>query len=533
MKKNEHVFGVCSGYTSDGHGVVKIDGFPLFVKGMMDKESGELVVTLVKKSYGFARLLKLDKVNEERVNPACPIAKQCGGCQLQHMSYKEQLAFKKQKVQDVIERIAKLNVQVEDVLGMAQPDHYRNKGQIPVGVVKGQVVTGFYRINSNTIIDTDSCGIQSEKINAVLQTMRSLFKKYGNAGVFRHLLIKHAFVTGEVMVVWIVRQKKFAHREEMVQELVQTIPEIKSVVLNLNTREDNVILGKQEEVLYGESFITDEINGLKFHISAKSFYQVNPVQTKVLYGKALEFCNLKGNETVIDLYCGVGTISMFLAQKAGKVIGIEIVEQAVRDARENAALNGLDNVKFVCSDAAAYAKKMSEQGGRADVVVVDPPRKGCDQVTLGSIVQMAPERLVYVSCDPATLVRDLRILEGKGYRVEVVQPVDMFPWTHHVETVVLLSQQKPDDTIEIDLDLDELDATSAELKATYQEIKDYVLKEFGLKVSNLYISQIKRKCGIEVGENYNLPKTENPKVPQCPKEKEEAIKAALKYFAMI
>lgn len=206
--------------------------------------------------------------------------------------------------------------------------------------------------------------------------MRSLFKKYGNAGVFRHLLIKHAFVTGEVMVVWIVRQKKFAHREEMVQELVQRMPEIKSVVLNLNTREDNVILGKQEEVLYGESFITDEINGLKFHISAKSFYQVNPVQTKVLYGKALEFCNLKGNETVIDLYCGVGTISMFLAQKAGKVIGIEIVEQAVRDARENAALNGLDNVEFVCSDAAAYAKKMSEQGGRADVVVVDPPRKG-------------------------------------------------------------------------------------------------------------------------------------------------------------
>ena len=442
MKKNEHVFGVCSGYTSDGHGVVKIDGFPLFVKGMMDKESGELVVTLVKKSYGFARLLKLDKVNEERVNPACPIAKQCGGCQLQHMSYKEQLAFKKQKVQDVIERIAKLNVQVEDVLGMAQPDHYRNKGQIPVGVVKGQVVTGFYRINSNTIIDTDSCGIQSEKINAVLQTMRSLFKKYGNAGVFRHLLIKHAFVTGEVMVVWIVRQKKFAHREEMVQELVQTIPEIKSVVLN------------QEEVLYGESFITDEINGLKFHISAKSFYQVNPVQTKVLYGKALEFCNLKGNETVIDLYCGVGTISMFLAQKAGKVIGIEIVEQAVRDARENAALNGLDNVKFVCSDAAAYAKKMSEQGGRADVVVVDPPRKGCDQVTLGSIVQMAPERLVYVSCDPATLARDLRILEGKGYRVEVVQPVDMFPWTHHVETVVLLSKLKTKKHVDIELQAD-------------------------------------------------------------------------------
>ena len=441
MKKNEHVFGVCSGYTSDGHGVVKIDGFPLFVKGMMDKESGELVVTLVKKSYGFARLLKLDKVNEERVNPACPIAKQCGGCQLQHMSYKEQLAFKKQKVQDVIERIAKLNVQVEDVLGMAQPDHYRNKGQIPVGVVKGQVVTGFYRINSNTIIDTDSCGIQSEKINAVLQTMRSLFKKYGNAGVFRHLLIKHAFVTGEVMVVWIVRQKKFAHREEMVQELVQTIPEIKSVVLNLNTREDNVILGKQEEVLYGESFITDEINGLKVHISAKSFYQVNPVQTKVLYGKALEFCNLKGNETVIDLYCGVGTISMFLAQKAGKVIGIEIVGPAIVNAKENARRNNITNVEFICSDAADYAKKVVDNKIKLDVVCVDPPRKGCAASVLENIVQMSPKRIVYVSCDAATLARDLHILEGLGYKTQMVQPVDMFPQTYSVECVALLSRK--------------------------------------------------------------------------------------------
>ncbi len=441
MKKNDKFIGICNGYTKDGYGVVKVDGFPLFVKGMMDQEEAELVVTLVKKTYGYAKVLKLLKSNEERREPICPIAKQCGGCQLQHMSYKEQLSFKKQKVQDVMDRIAKIKIQVEDTLGMQEPYYYRNKGQIPVGIQKGNVVTGFYRINSNAIIDTDCCKIQSEKINNVLQQMKKLFRKYENAVVFRHLLIKHAFVTNEIMVVWITRQPTFPHMKEMAQDLVEAIPEIKSVIVNVNTRKDNVILGNDEYLVYGKDSIVDEIDGLQFHISSKSFYQVNPVQTKVLYGKALEFCQLNGNETVIDLYCGVGTISMFLAKKAGKVIGVEIVEQAIENAKDNAKRNHLDNVEFICSDAASYAKKLSEEGMKPDVVVVDPPRKGCDITTLESIVTMSPKRLVYVSCDPATLARDIQILEQHNYHAEIVQPVDMFPFTHHVETIVLLSRK--------------------------------------------------------------------------------------------
>lgn len=442
MKKNEHVTATCTGYTKDGHGVVKIDGYPLFVKGMMKDETAELVVTMAKKTYGYARALNYTTQNENRVEPFCKLAKQCGGCQLQHMNYEEQLNFKKQKVQDVIDRIAKLDIQVEDVLGMQEPYYYRNKGQIPVGVSDQGVLTGFYRIHSNTIIDMDHCGIQSQMINKVLVEMRRLLNKYKNAEVFRHLLIKHAFVTDEVMVVFITRKKDFKGKQEMAQELANAIPEIKSIIVNVNTRNDNVILGQDEYVIYGQDYITDEIDHLKFHISAKSFYQVNPVQTNVLYHKALEYCALKGDETVIDLYCGVGTISMFLAKKAGHVIGIEIVEQAIENAKENAALNGLDNIDFVCSDAASYAKKLSDEGLHPDVVVVDPPRKGCDQVTIDSIVKMNPDRIVYVSCDPATLARDLQIFETLNYHCHVVQPVDMFPHTHHIENVVWMSKEK-------------------------------------------------------------------------------------------
>lgn len=532
MKKNEHVNGVCCGYTKDGHGVVKIEGFPLFVKGMLEGEEGELVITMVKKSYGYARLLNLHKTSSERVEPICPVAKQCGGCQLQHMSYKEQLRYKKQKVQDVIDRIAKLDLKVKDVLGMENQLHYRNKGQIPVGLKNNIVQTGFYRINSNDIIDMNACMIQSERINTVLAVMKELLVKYKNASVFRHLLIKDGFHTKETMVVWITRKKNFPHKEEMVKELVERLPFIKSIVLNLNTREDNVILGEKEELLYGQSYITDTIHGLKFHISSKSFYQVNPVQTEILYGKALEFCEIKGNETILDLYCGVGTISMFLAQKAKKVIGIEIVEQAIENAKENALHNGITNIEFVCSDAASYAKKVSDENLKPDIVVVDPPRKGCDQVTLDSIVKMSPQRIVYVSCDPATLARDLRILENSGYHCVKVQPVDMFPYSHHIESVVLLSQRRPDTHIDIKLDLSELDITAAETKATYQEIKDYVFEKFALKVSSLYISQVKTKCGIIERENYNKGK-DGHRVPKCPKEKEDAIMDALKHFNMI
>lgn len=441
MKKNDRIVGTCLNYTHDGHGVVKVDGYPIFVKDMLKGEEGDIVITLAKKNYAFGKLWKLIKASPERVQPPCPIAKQCGGCQLQHMSYQEQLVFKKQKVQDVITRLAKIELDVQDVLGMQNQLYYRNKGQIPVGLQSGHTVTGFYRINSNTIIDTDHCLIQSERINEVLKVMRTLLKKYENTEFFRHLLIKDGFATGEVMVVWITKKMNFPHMQEMKEELLASLKFIKSIIVNVNTREDNVILGDQEHVLHGPRAIMDTIHDLKFHISSKSFYQVNPRQTEVLYGKALEFCDLHGDETVVDLYCGVGTISMFLAQKAKHVIGIEIIPQAIEDAKENADLNHLTNIEFVCSDATTYAKKLNDTNVHPDIVVVDPPRKGCDEETLASIVIMNPKKIVYVSCDPATLARDLKFLVAQGYQVDVVQPVDMFPFSFHVESVVLMSRK--------------------------------------------------------------------------------------------
>ena len=342
------------------------------------------------------------------------------------------------------------------------------------------------------------------------------------------------------MVCLVVNGKKLPKAERLIEKLIQ-IEGMTSITISPNTRRDNVIMGDSYEILWGQGYITDYIGNVKYQISPLSFYQVNPVQTEKLYGLALEYADLKGDETVWDLYCGIGTISLFLAQKAKQVYGVEIVPQAIDDAKENAKINAIDNAEFFVGKAeevlpeyyAEYEREHNGETAHADVIVVDPPRKGCDETLLETIVKMQPEKVVYVSCDSATLARDLKYLCANGYEITVCRGVDQFPQTVHVETVVLLSQQKPDDTIEIDLDLDELDATSAELKATYQEIKDYVLKEFGLKVSSLYISQVKRKCGIEVGENYNLPKSENARVPQCPKEKEDAIKAALKYFAMI
>lgn len=440
MKKNDHIIAKCEGYTNEGHGVVKIDGYPLFVKGMMKDEEGELIVTLMKKTYGYAKLHRLIKASSKRQEPICPLAKQCGGCQLQHMQYEEQCVFKTQKVKDVMQRIAKSNVEVQKVLAASSSLHYRNKGQVPIGYDGIQSKMGFYRLNSNQIIDCHHCYIQSEKINAIMESFRSLIDLYDIASYFRHLLIKDGFESGEVMVVLIAHTHRIPQIKEVCKELVSKHDCIKTIVLNINQRNDNVILGDKEMVLYGSGQIHDILDGLKFSISSKSFYQVNPIQTKVLYQTALDFAQLSGNETVIDLYCGVGTISMFLARKAKKVIGIEIVDAAIQDAKRNAKLNGIDNIEFYCADAGTYAKKLSDAKMVPDVVVVDPPRKGCDRLTLESIVMMSPQRIVYVSCDPATLARDIAILDTLGYKCEKVQPVDMFPYTHHVESVCLLSR---------------------------------------------------------------------------------------------
>ena len=359
------------------------------------------------------------------------------------------------------------------------------------------------------------------------------YNEVNHTGLVRHIFTRIGKYTGEIMVCLVINGKRIPAADEFVNAL-KNVPGMTSICLNINQEKSNVILGNTVKCLWGKPYITDKIGDVAYQISPLSFFQVNPVQTQKLYRTALEYAGLTGEETVWDLYCGIGTISLFLAQCAKKVYGVEIVPQAIEDARKNALLNHIKNAEFFVGKAEEVLPEQYEKYGvYADVIVVDPPRKGCDEKLLRCMVQMAPKRIVYVSCDPATLARDLHFLEENGYKVEKVRCVDMFSHSVHVETVVLLSQLKPDDTIEIDLDLDELDATSAETKATYEEIKEYVKEKYQLKVSNLYISQIKRKCGIEVGINYNLPKSENSRVPQCPPEKEKAIREALEYFQMI
>ena len=554
MNKNDIVTVEITDIGVSGEGIGHVDGYTLFIKDAVIGDVVEAKVMKAKKNYGYARLMKVITPSEYRVEPKCAFARRCGGCQIQEMSYNRQLVFKDQKIRGNLERIGgftkdQIDTVMQPVVGMEHPFGYRNKAQFPFGTDKeGNPITGFYAGRTHDIIANTDCalGVEQNKeiLEIILQYMReNKIKSYDEKtgkGLIRHALIRYGFKTKEIMVCLVVNGKKLPKAERLIEKLIQ-IEGMTSITISPNTRRDNVIMGDSYEILWGQGYITDYIGNVKYQISPLSFYQVNPVQTEKLYGLALEYADLKGDETVWDLYCGIGTISLFLAQKAKQVYGVEIVPQAIDDAKENAKINAIDNAEFFVGKAeevlpeyyAEYEREHNGETAHADVIVVDPPRKGCDETLLETIVKMQPEKVVYVSCDSATLARDLKYLCANGYEIRMCRGVDQFPQSVHVETVVLLSQQKPDDTIEIDLDLDELDATSAELKATYQEIKDYVLKEFGLKVSNLYISQVKRKCGIEVGENYNLPKSENARVPQCPKEKEEAIKAALKYFAMI
>ena len=554
MNKNDIVTVEITDIGVSGEGIGHVDGYTLFIKDAVIGDVVEAKVMKAKKNYGYARLMKVITPSEYRVEPKCAFARRCGGCQIQEMSYDRQLVFKDQKIRGNLERIGGFTKDQSDtvmqpVVGMEHPFGYRNKAQFPFGTDKeGNPITGFYAGRTHDIIANTDCalGVEQNKeiLEIILQYMReNKIKSYDEKtgkGLIRHALIRYGFKTKEIMVCLVVNGKKLPKAERLIEKLIQ-IEGMTSITISPNTRRDNVIMGDSYEILWGQGYITDYIGNVKYQISPLSFYQVNPVQTEKLYGLALEYADLKGDETVWDLYCGIGTISLFLAQKAKQVYGVEIVPQAIDDAKENAKINAIDNAEFFVGKAeevlpeyyAEYEREHNGETAHADVIVVDPPRKGCDETLLETIVKMQPEKVVYVSCDSATLARDLKYLCANGYEIRMCRGVDQFPQSVHVETVVLLSQQKPDDTIEIDLDLDELDATSAELKATYQEIKDYVLKEFGLKVSSLYISQVKRKCGIEVGENYNLPKSENARVPQCPKEKEDAIKAALKYFAMI
>lgn len=549
-----------------GEGIGKVDGYTLFVKDTVIGDVVRVKIMKAKKNYGYARLMDIIKPSKDRVEPACPIARQCGGCQIQAMNYNAQLKYKQKLVKDNLLRISGLTEGVDyemcEILGMDTPFRYRNKAQYPVGEDKdGNIVMGFYAGHTHSIIacPDDDCMLGHSDNAFILNAVKEWMKQYRvrayneniHKGTVRHVLVRTGYHTDEVMVCLVTKKML---RKEAADGLVKAIQKLKlnvaSLVVNINKEDTNVILGKECITLYGRPYIEDYIGDIKFQISPLSFYQVNPKQTEVLYNKALEFAGLKGNESVWDMYCGIGTISLFLAKKAGKVYGVEIVPQAIEDAKNNAKINNIDNAEFFVGKAeevvpAFYKKQTGVQSDndstdskeydmtRPDVVVVDPPRKGCDKKLLDTIVSMTPDRIVYVSCDSATLARDLKLLVEYGYKVEKVQPVDQFGNTVHVETVCLLSKLHANQHIEVELQMDELDLTAAESKATYEEIKEYVLKQSGLKVSNLYIAQVKQKCGIIERENYNLPKSENSRQPKCPPEKEAAIREALEHFRMI
>ncbi len=543
VKKNDRLVVNIEDIGTNGEGIGKHEGYTLFIKDTTIGDKALVKVIKTGKSYGYARLVSIEEPSPYRVKPRCPIADKCGGCQIMHMDYKKQLEYKEDKVRNCLSRIGGFkNIPMEPICGMDQPYYYRNKSQVPVGRDKdGKINIGFYAGRTHHIIDTDHCYISAEVNTQIIKYLRSFIEKHkiepydevNHTGLLRHILIRVGYSSGEVMVCLVINGKDIPHKKELIQGL-RKIPGMKSICLNVNTSKTNAILGDQIIKVWGEPYIIDSIGNVKYQISPLSFFQVNPIQTEKLYNIALDYADLNGDEVVWDLYCGIGTISLFLAQRAKQVYGVEIIPQAIEDAKTNAKINNINNAKFYVGAAEeVLPRKYKEDNIKADVIVVDPPRKGCDESLLATILDMAPEKIVYVSCNPATLARDLKYLADGGYELKKVKPVDQFGHSVHVETVVLLSQQKPSDKIEVDLDLDEMDVTSAETKSTYAEIRDYVLKEHGLKVSNLYISQVKRKCGIEIGENDNLAKSEDAKQPSCPEEKEKAIKEALKHFGMI
>ena len=558
---------------TEGEGIGKLEGFTLFVKDAVMGDVVEARLVKVKKNYAYARLEKVLTPSPLRVEPVCPYHKQCGGCQIQAMSYEAQLQFKENKVKNNLVRIGgfdQLFIEsvMEPVVGMEQPWHYRNKAQFPVGTDKdGRIITGFYAGRTHSIIANTDCALGVEENEPILQKVLaymqnekvSAYDETTGQGLVRHILIRKGFTSGEIMVCLVINGKSLPKEDRLVSTL-REISGMTSIWLNYNTKNTNVIMGTEGRVLWGQNTITDvihrrsieEINsgkdclrydskenapqGITFAISPLSFYQVNPIQTEKLYSLALEYAGLTGEETVWDLYCGIGTISLFMAQCAKEVHGVEIVPQAIEDARKNAERNHIENATFYVGKAEEVLPRLYEEEHIfADVICVDPPRKGCDEACLNTIIKMAPKRIVYVSCDSATLARDLKYLCENGYEIKKVRAVDQFGQTVHVETVCLLSKlHEAKHHVNVKLDMDEMDLTAAESKATYEEIKKYVAEHNdGMKVSNLYIAQIKQKHGIIERENYNKPKSERGGQPECPKEKEIAIEEALKYFQMI
>ena len=536
LEKNRIYRAHIDGYSSEGLGIARIDGQVVFVHGAIRGEVCDVLVMKVLKNAAFGKIAALVEPSPARRQPDCPYYGRCGGCDFRHMSYEEELWAKRARVQDALTRIGGAEVTVEEILGAEQPLHYRNKSIYPISPA-GEV--GFYRARSHQVVHVEHCLIQKPEADALAQAVRDYIARfqvepYNEAtgrGLLRHLYVRTS-CRGESLACLLVNGSRLPHEQELVDMLRAAAPKTCGVVLGENTRRGNAILGDRYRTLWGRDYLTDTLCGLELRLSVPSFYQVNHDQAQRLYEKALEYAGLTGRELAVDLYCGAGTITQVLARRARHVIGGEIVPEAIRDAEDSARRNGVENVEFLCGDASRLAAELRQRGLRPDVICVDPPRKGLAPDVVEAAASMTPGRIVYVSCDPATLARDVARFAPLGYCPVRACAVDLFPGTAHVETVCLLSKLQSKEHIEIEVKMDELDLTSAESKATYEEIREYVFEHTGLKVSHLYIAQVKQKYGIIERENYNKPKSENVKQPQCPPEKEKAITEALRHFGM-
>ena len=540
--KNQIYETTVTDYTAEGQGVAHIDGCAVFLPNAIAGERVRVRIEKANKTWAAGKIVEILEKSPHRVNRECPVAKLCGGCDFWHMDYAEETRLKAQRVTDCLNRLAGEQLEPLPILAAPSCHGYRNKAQYPVALEKGRAYAGFFRAGTHQVVENRRCLILPEETDAVKDAVMdyvnqfrvSVYDEALHKGLLRHIYVRRGAVSGQILVCLAVNGEKLPKPEALIIRL-QKIPGFTTLVLSVNTKKGNAVLGEKFITLYGPGYIEDTLCGLNFRLSPRSFYQVNHHQAQRLYETAISLAGITKEDTVLDLYCGVGTITLAMASAAGKVIGVEVVPQAVEDAKDNARRNGIENAEFFCGDAGQAALELEKNGVRPDVVVVDPPRKGLNGDTIEALHRMAPRRVVYVSCDPATLARDVALLKERGYVLQNAMAADLFPRCAHVETVVLLSKGEVDSKkIRVEFSLEDMDMSEFQDGATYPQIKAYVLEHTGLKVSSLYISQVKKKCGLEVGKNYNLPKSEDARqAPTCPPEKENAIREALQYFGMI
>ena len=542
LTKNQIYEAQITDYTAEGQGVAHIEGCAVFVPNAIAGERVRLKITLARKTWAAGKITEILEKSPHRVNRECPVAKKCGGCDFWHMDYEEECRLKAQRVKDCLNRIGGESIDEMPILAAPTCLGYRNKAQYPVACEKGRAYAGFFQAGTHQVVENDRCRILPEETDRVKDIVMSYANKYQvpvydeltGRGLLRHIYVRRGAVSGQILVCLVVNGDGLPKISTLIDSL-KAVPGFATLVLSVNTKKGNAVLGDKFLTLYGPGYIEDTLCGLSFRLSPRSFYQVNHHQAQRLYESAISLAEIGKEDLVLDLYCGVGTITLAMAAAAGKVLGVEVIPQAVEDAKDNAARNHIENAEFFCADAGTAALKLEAEGIHPDIITVDPPRKGLSLDAIEAIAKMSPKRLVYVSCDPATLARDVALLKERGFEVRKALCADLFPRCSHVETVVLLSKGEIDSKkVRVEFSLEDMDMSEFQDGATYPQIKAYVLERSGLKVSSLYISQVKRKCGLDVGKNYNLPKSEDARqAPTCPPEKEEAIREALQYFGVI